>query len=244
AILLALLSVAVFFLKPAIQKETATIAAVKKTEPALKGNIHKWIKLPDGSSVQLNSASHLDYPQTFAGSGIREVTLTGEAYFDIKHDALHPFIIHTGKIKTTVLGTAFNISAYRADKGVTVTVTRGKVKVEDEQRVLAILTPDQQLVWNSNRPPVKAIVAAQAVVAWKNSDLIMDDITLGEAARLITAHYGLQVHFTNDKVKNCRFTAAFLNSNEIAQVLTVLGDITGASLTIKDHTITIDGNGC
>jgi transmembrane sensor len=208
---------------------------------------HQWIKLPDGSSVQLNSNSELKYPDSFDGKPVREVTLSGEAYFDIVHDSAHPFVIHTGKIKTTVLGTAFNIKAYHPGSDVTVTVTRGKVRVEDEGQILAILTPDQQLAWNAKAGGdrlQKTDVHAEAVIAWKNTDLIMDDVTLEEAAKLLAERYGLKVRFLNDRVKGCRFTAAFLNKSDIEQILDVVSATTGATLALKDNLVTIDGKGC
>jgi len=222
------------------------LAGVKKEKSHLQKDItHKWVKLPDGSSVQLNRDSYLEYPETFEGKALREVRLIGEAYFNIKHDAKHPFIIHTGKIKTTVLGTAFNINAYHADHAVTVTVTRGKVKVEDEKKVLAVLTPDQQLAWNVKLPEaLKVKVNAAQIVEWKKQDLIMDDISLYDAAQMIAERYGVKIQFNSEKVKSCRFTAAFLNRNDITHVLSVVGDITGATLTLKNNTVIIEGPGC
>jgi transmembrane sensor len=224
--------------------------AVKNNQPLLVKNIpakapqqsgRKWIKLPDGTSVQLNNNSHLDYPDTFLGKATREVALTGEAFFDVKHDAAHPFIIHTGKIRTTVLGTAFNISAYKANAQVTVTVTRGRVMVQDAYKTLAVLTPNQQLLWTPDlKTPSKQKIDASTVTVWKANDLIMDDITLAEAADMVSKRYGLKILFKNDRVKACRFTAAFLNRNEIGQVLSVLSD----KLELKDGVIAIDGPGC
>ncbi|SDJ34333.1 FecR family protein [Pedobacter sp. ok626] len=244
AMLLLVLGAGLFQLKKDVEQKD--VVAIKKAKPApTEKEAHKWVKLPDGSSVQLNQDSYLEYADSFEGKALREVRLIGEAYFDIKHDARHPFVIHTGKIKTTVLGTAFNISAYHANDAVTVTVTRGKVKVEDEKRTLAILIPNQQLSWNTKSPePIKAKVNAAEVVEWKKHDLIMDDITLAEAAEMIAERYGVKVHFNNEKTKSCRFTAAFLNRNDITQVLSVVGDITGATLTLKNNQLTIDGPGC
>lgn len=230
------------------RKEKSTAPKIARTAINLpeKSINHSWIKLSDGSSVQLNNGSHLYYPKSFEGKAIREVALTGEAYFDIKHDALHPFIIHTGKIKTTVLGTAFNISAYQANNSVIVTVTRGKVLVQDEQKTLGVLTPNQQLVWNATLVKKNNISTTntEKLIAWKNLDLIMDDITMEEAANLISKRYGVKIEFKNNKVRNCRFTAAFLNRNKIEQVLTVLETITGSTLTLENGTVTIDGTGC
>ncbi|KLT66652.1 hypothetical protein AB669_05630 [Pedobacter sp. BMA] len=205
----------------------------------------KWVKLPDGTSVQLNVNSHLDYPDTFEGKQNREVTLVGEAFFDVAHDSKHPFIIHTGKIKTTVLGTAFNISAYDNEKSVTVTVTRGKVMVQRAQQTLAILTPDQQISWHaSEKTQSKININAEEAIAWKAQDLIMDDISLAKAADMIAGRFKVKVVFKTDQVKDCRFTAAFLNRNDLSQVTEVLSSITGASFELKGNQLFIDGPGC
>lgn len=244
AIVMLALSIGLLLMKPKDEAPKLTQLKKEKSAPQ-KDTAHKWVKLPDGSSVQLNQDSYIEYPDTFEGKTMREVRLIGEAYFDIKHDPNHPFVIHTGKIRTTVLGTAFNINAYDADHKVTVTVTRGRVQVEDDKKVLAVLTPDQQLAWNAKLPEaVKMKVNSSKIIEWKKQDLIMDDISLEDAAQLIAERYNVKIQFNNEKVKACRFTAAFLNRNEITQVLTVVGDITGATLTLKNNTVVIDGPGC
>lgn len=236
-------AISYFVLKPVTKP---SIAAKSKTgETAEKTGEHKWIKLPDGTSVQLNSDSRLVYNQDFKGKKKREVTLYGEAFFDVVHDAAHPFIIHTGKITTTVLGTAFNISAYDHQKAVTVTVTRGRVMVQRADKTLAVLTPNQQLSWKIGQEyQSKQTVNAEKFTAWKSQDLIMDDITLLQASELIAKRYGIEVLFKSDKVKTCRFTAAFLNRNNISQVTEVLSAITGASFERKGNQLLIDGEGC
>lgn len=244
AAIVLVMSIGLWLMNP--KGEVQKFTELNKEKPGPKvDSARKWVKLPDGSSVQLNQNSHLEYPDSFDGKKLREVRLIGEAYFDIKHDTKHPFVIHTGKIKTTVLGTAFNINAYHAAHAVTVTVTRGKVRVEDGNRVLAVLTPDQQLAWNDkSQEPLKTKVNAMQVVEWKKQDLIMDDLSLDDAAQLIAERYGVKIHFNNERVKSCRFTAAFLNRNDINQVLSVISDITGATLTLKNNLLTIDGAGC
>lgn len=217
------------------------VAQSKKDKPAAR----KWVKLPDGTSVQINVNSHLAYPDTFEGKINREVTLVGEAFFDVAHDSKHPFIIHTGKIKTTVLGTAFNISAYDNEKSVTVTVKRGKVLVQRALQTLAILTPDQQLSWRaSEKTPSKITVNAQEAIDWAAHDLIMDDISLEKAADMIADRFKVKVVFKTEKVKDCRFTAAFLNRNDLSQVTEVISSITGANFEHKGNQLLIDGTGC
>jgi ferric-dicitrate binding protein FerR (iron transport regulator) len=240
----ALISAMAYFLLKPVTKPV--ISAKSRTyKPAEKQSGHKWFKLPDGTSVQLNNDSRLVYDQSFKVKKKREVTLYGEAFFDVAHDAAHPFVIHTGKITTTVLGTAFNISAYDNQKVVTITVTRGRVMVQRADKTLAVLTPNEQLSWKIGQQyQVKQTVDAKKVTAWKAQDLIMDDITLLQASELIEERYGVEVVFKSDKVKICRFTAAFLNRNNISEVTEVLSAITGASFEHKGNQLLIDGNGC
>src|SRR5207248_3097180 len=98
----------------------------------------RHIVLPDSSTVVLHAGSRLLFPEAFSVN-TREVTLVGEAYFDIVHREAQPFIIHTGQLKTTVLGTAFNIRAYDSSQEVMVSVTKGRVRVESGNQVLAEL---------------------------------------------------------------------------------------------------------
>lgn len=223
------------------QKGAQTLAAVSKKAETFN---HRLLKLADGSTVLLNDSSTLTYPEKFSGS-TREVTLTGEAYFDIEHDSAHPFIIHTGELTTTVLGTAFNIRAFKNEKNITVTVTRGKVSVQKGKQLLGILTPDQQISYDLPAAThQQQIVNADKALTWKQHDLILDDVTLEEAAILIAKQYGKKVNFANNNVKSCQFSASFLNRNTLEQVLSVVGEITNTSLSIKNDVIEINGKGC
>src|SRR5690606_2859673 len=96
---------------------------------SVNSNEHRLLHLPDGSTVIVGVGSKLNYPSSFDSLRTREVYLEGQAYFDIRHNPQKPFIIHTGKVATTVLGTSFNIKAWPEDQDITVTVTRGKVRV-------------------------------------------------------------------------------------------------------------------
>jgi transmembrane sensor len=228
-----------FYLSNPAQKKKQPLAAANKLIPSS----HSLIKLPDGSSVLLNKNSRLDYA-TFTGNN-REVVLSGEAYFDIAKDKLHPFVIHTGKLKTRVLGTAFNIRAYPEESDVTVTVTRGKVEVEMEDKTLGIITPNQQISFNKrNGSTIQQQVFADSILVWKQNDLVFDNINFEEAAVIISNLFNVSVSFANERLKNCRFTASFLNENNIDQVLTVLCDVNNASYEKKNDTIIIKGQGC
>ncbi len=100
------------------------------------------VLLPDGSQVWLNTASSLRYAEDF-GRKSRTVYLSGEAYFEVAQNRELPFVIHTGNVSTTVLGTTFNIRAYPGQEAVTVAVRSGKVKVDYGKMQTATLTGGQ-----------------------------------------------------------------------------------------------------
>lgn len=232
--------------KPSPQTQEIAINKVANQPLAKTGK--RWVKLPDGTSVQLNSNSSIDYPDSFEGLKERKVTLVGEAYFDVKHEEAQPFVISTGKLTVTVLGTAFNIKSSADQSQITVTVTRGKVKVQKEGQTLGLLTQNQQLSWKANdtAPLLKQDhVDTKVATAWKADDLIMDDVTLEEAANMLAKRYQLKVHFDNPALSQCKFTAAFLERNELTQILKVIGDITNTKLTVNaQQTLTLSGAGC
>jgi transmembrane sensor len=216
-----------------------TVAAVK----ILSGAEHRKINLPDGSSVILNENSALEYPEHFTGA-TREVTLKGEGYFDIRHDAKHSFIVHTGHIKTTVLGTSFNVRAIEG-KTVVVTVTRGKVSVADENKVLAVLVPDEQIVFNPQYKKASvAKVRAEETVAWQKNDLFFEDTTMEEAAVTLSQKFNVKITFENNEGKNCRFTASFLKAQSLEEVIQVITAFNGATYIAKPGEIIITGKNC
>ncbi|ALL06377.1 hypothetical protein AQ505_13240 [Pedobacter sp. PACM 27299] len=203
----------------------------------------KQITLPDGSKVWLNEGSKLSYPKAFNGKS-RAVYLSGEAYFDIQHDSSKPFLIHTGKLLTTVLGTAFNIKADA--QTLVVTVTRGKVKVEDDGKLLSILTPNKQVSVNlSNSTFTEKTVDAKAVITWQDADLLFDDITFADAALQLQQHFQVRIAFNNDQLKNCRFSGSALNGDHLEKILKVICAFNHATWETKpDGSIIIDGPGC
>jgi ferric-dicitrate binding protein FerR (iron transport regulator) len=233
---------ALFFLLPA-KPVRHPIASITK-QPKLTATYIRHLTLPDGSSVVLHAGSRLEYPATFNGK-YREVTLHGEAYFDIAHNASSPFIIHTGKVKTTVLGTAFNIKADA--KHVVVSVTRGKVKVEDDSKILAVLTPDQQVQYDvpESKAAQQTVNANALVTDWTREDMVFNGIRFEEIATLLSKRYGVPVVFKNDLLKNCKIRASFSGTETIEQVASVLCAIRNGNFqTLPDGSIELDGEGC
>lgn len=204
------------------------------------------VHLPDGSTVLLNDNSSLKYDQNSFNSKTREVTLTGEAFFDIKHNEKKPFIVHTGKIQTRVLGTAFNINAKNSSDNIEVTVARGKVQVGDTQKVYGVITPNQQIKVNKSTLNFEQnTINAAIVTEWKSNYLILDDINMTEAAALISQKYKVEISIQNEKIKNCRITASFLNEEDLDHVLKVISSVLETDYHYdKAGAVILDGKGC
>lgn len=226
--------------QPALAKTTSKIL-----QPVVDTRGKKYIRLQDGSTVLLNEGSRLDYPDEFKGK-LREVNLTGEAYFDIKHDADRPFIVHTGKVNTIVLGTAFNIKAYPTQKEITVTVTRGRVKVGNGQETFGIISPNESIAVNTTVNTFKQEkVNAEKVVEWKKEYLVMDDLSFEEAASLVSDRYHVNILFSKEGLKQCRISATFLNNESLEQVLTVITGVVSAGYSLQPNDqVIITGKGC
>lgn len=113
----------------------------------------RQLLLPDGSTVWLNAGTTITYRQT--PDSMREVTLSGEAYFSVRHDASHPFVVHTGRMDIRDIGTAFNVRAYPLDKTIEATLVEGSIDVRlSKGKGGAVLTkPHQKFILSQARQP-------------------------------------------------------------------------------------------
>jgi ferric-dicitrate binding protein FerR (iron transport regulator) len=220
--------------------------AVSSSSPVVRAMGHQVINLNDGSVVTLNSNSRLNYPVAF-NSATRDVYLTGEAFFDIRHDAAKAFFVHTGSVVVKVLGTSFNIKAYPGEKDVSVTVIQGKVQIqrEDNKKVLGTLSPGDQLILNKLSDTAVTVTRpdTQQILAWKTGDLLFDNTSLDEAAVLLGNHFGVELRFRNEALRHCRFTAD-LSEKTLEQALDIICTITRSTWKKEDQKIWLDGKGC
>jgi transmembrane sensor len=205
----------------------------------------RFVVLKDGSKVWLNAATKLVYTD-FPFIRERRLTLTGEAYFDVAGDPDKPFIIQSGNMITQVLGTAFNIRAY-PDEPFAITVTKGKIKLEDRQRrTITFLTPNKQVRYENQLPPVLTVVKGDAAYAWTKGQLEFYDQSFGEIARTINRKYNVNVIFANQSLEECMITASFEKETPVLRVIDLLCKINNASYTFSadSSVITLEGKGC
>jgi len=196
--------------------------------------------LKDGSNVWVNSGATLRYCSNF-NTKTREVYLTGEAYFDIKHQPAKPFLVHTGKVDIAVLGTAFNIKSDVGSKKVIVTVKRGRVKVTEGKKFVVFLTPNQQIVCNTtNNHYSQTSVNASEAISWLEKDMTFNNITFGEAADLLQKRFKIKIQFKSAQIKNSLFSGTAPKGNDLDDILKVLCAFNHASYTkLTDGSIII-----
>jgi len=162
------------------------------------------LTLIDGTSIKLNAGSTLSYPEKFS-SGKREVFLTGEAFFRVNPDQEAPFIVHTGNVTTTVLGTSFNINAYPELDQVYVAVVEGKVKVssnelQNEKRNEVFLSPDELATLPKTEGEI--IISKfdeNDLLAWRNGILHFDQSDFDEAIHMLERWYGVKFEINSTK---------------------------------------------
>jgi len=190
----------------------------------------RHIVLPDSSVVVLHANSSIRLPEGF-NTRAREIALTGEAYFDVRHDAGRPFVVHTGIVKTTVLGTAFNIKAYPGMRQVIVSVTRGKVRVEDNKKTIATLTHDGQVTYTlkDESTAEQSIDAGTVVTDWTKKDVVFESISFREIAGILSKRYGVVIKFSNEALKDCHVRTSFKGIEPLNEMLDLLCTAMNAS---------------
>ena len=163
------------------------------------------VLLPDGSRVWLNADSKLTYPEQFAKYN-RNVTLEGEAYFEVAKDAARPFIVKTFHYNIEVLGTRFNVADYDNDMSVHTTLVEGKVAVSGPGVRQRILQPNEQFVLDKNtgKQEIKTVDVSY-IVAWKDAGFRFRDVRLEDIMHAIERWYDVTVFYENQEVKDYRF---------------------------------------
>ncbi len=213
------------------------------TEIACGKRMRKKIILPDGSSVWLNTNSKIQYDDAMLQKEHRDVTLYGEAFFDVAKDKKHPFIIHTQKITIKVLGTAFNVKAYPDDHVTETTLIRGLIELslnsDPQQRIL--LRPKEKLALREGILPKRIDESENAHIhnklvieniepieisnkdyfeetSWVQNKLVFKDESFKELAPRLEKWYNVTFQINNKAAEDYRFTG-ILENETITQAL-------------------------
>ncbi|SDL87387.1 FecR protein [Pedobacter steynii] len=162
------------------------------------------ITLSDGTRVWLNAASALKFPSSFAGLKERRVELTGEAYFEVNHNAKQPFRVQTASQIAEDLGTSFNINSYTDEASAKTTLIAGAMQVQSlynhqgKKQPAVVLSPSQQASINPNGIINVRVVNTAETMGWKNGDFVFDGENLKSAMRRIARWYDVEVAYETD----------------------------------------------
>ena len=201
------------------EQELAQMLEVK-TNPGMTTSL----TLSDGTVVFLNSESRLTYPSHFNGD-TRNVTLQGEAYFEVSKDPKHPFIVQTETIDVQVLGTHFNVDAYHDNPDIKTTLLSGSVAVSNKSKsVRMVLKPNEIAIYNKVEEKLtrKVLKNAEDEISWRQGEFIFDDLPLQEIARELSNSFGATIQIADTTLQNYRITARFRDGEDLATILSVL----------------------
>lgn len=198
-------------------KRTNTIQYNTMTTP--NGGKYK-INLPDGTQVWLNAASSISYPTVFSGDA-RKVRVTGEVYFDVAKKENTPFIVDVdGQLEVNVLGTAFNVNAYRNEENVLATLINGKVKVVKGNESVVLVPGDQSGIRNGKLQVVNS-VDIEKIVAWKENKFVFEGDKLSSILRQLERWYDVEVVYEG-KFSDELFSGVISRNKNVSEVFKML----------------------
>lgn len=204
-----------------------------------KGGQYQLV-LSDGTKVWLNAASSLKYPTTFIGNE-RKVELTGEGYFEVKHDPSKPFFVSSEGMTVKVLGTHFNINAYPDEDIIKATLLKGSVEVNATNQSTMLIPGEQaQMDWDagqSSRIRTVKNVDLDQVVAWKNGYFSFSDANIQTVMRQLSKWYDIDVSYQG-KIPTETFSGKVYRNTSLKNVLEILS-LTNLKIGLQGKTIII-----
>lgn len=241
---------------------TATTSQLAIYEYYTGANDRKTIMLPDSSVVMLNENSHLTVNKDFDASH-RQVSITGEAFFDIQHDVAHPFLVNTAQYTIRVLGTTFNVRSYPGKDSTETTLLTGKIEItrpaDGKTQPVVVLQPNQKFILENNitgiqgQPDIAVALNTGKVVrpvvidttthhlaetSWARRKMEITDMTLAGIAQQLQTWYGIKIRFADESVKNYRYTATF-DDETVFNALRYLQQSYPFTFTLEDDGIVI-----
>lgn len=197
----------------------------------------QYLVLSDGTKVWLNAESQLIYPKNFLGKE-RKVTLLGEAYFEVRHDAKHPFVVETSRMIATDLGTAFDLKAYEG-KATQLILISGSVAVQKRgETTSVVLKPDEMANLNGDKLEVSAI-DSYPLVQWKNGLFYFHDTPLIEVMKELGRWYHIKVVFENKACLQTQIHFVSERSEDLKTVVKQLNEIEGVDVVLTQQELSV-----
>jgi len=194
--------------------------------------------LPDGSKVFLNYNSTLTYPENFEGD-LRSVSLQGEAFFEIKPDSAHPFVIDANGVEVKVLGTSFNVKAYSKEP-VRVDVATGKVAVKKAGTTLNLIKGESAVVLKDS---IRSILPDANMMGYRTGIFDFNASNLEDVVTSIRNGYHIDLRLANERTAQCRLTIRF-EKEPVDATLAVIAETLDLKIRKEGQVYWLEGNGC
>lgn len=197
-----------------------------------------YLEMEDGTRVWLNSFSELEYPVAFSKKE-RRVRLKGEAYFEVEKDAGRPFIVELEDMSVRVLGTSFNVNAYRDHGEVRTTLLEGKVELLDAAgKSLTLLHPDEQAEVYNGQVIVKQVDADKDAL-WRMGKFYFVDMALEDIMLQLARWYDIEVFFASENLKRYTFTGVIRRDFAAEEIFAIIEKTTRVKFSVNNRCVTV-----
>lgn len=198
-----------------------------------------FLELPDGTKVWLNSFSELKFPIDFLGDE-RKVYLKGEAYFEVSKDADKPFYVVLDDMAVKVLGTSFNVNAYRDHGNVLTTLVTGKVVIQDTSgKNLAMLNPSEQADFFNDKVNVTRVNVENSI-AWRDGKFYFEAMRLEDIMLQLQRWYDVEVFFVSKELKEKTFTGVIRRDLMAEEILSIIEKTTRVKFERNDKRVVVN----
>ena len=197
------------------------------------------VKLPDGTVIKLNAGSKLIYPQEFTGNE-RNVSLYGEAFFEVVKNPDKPFVISTEGLKTKVLGTSFNVRSYPEEAEIKVAVLTGKVEISATNGNSSVLLPAEMGIFEKDKTSISIDnYDFRKEIAWKDGVLYFEKDDFKTVIRKLEMWYGVKLEVEKGFEFKGLYSGEFRNNKPLEMVLEGISFTSGFNYQIEAGTVTI-----
>ena len=194
------------------------------------------IALPDGSIAYLHPGSRLLFPERFAGD-VRAVKLDGEAYFKVNHDARHPFVVISGNMEITDLGTEFNVNTQSHE----VVLVSGSVKVASKQSGKQLtLKPGYGVVVTDEGNLTAETVSTDPYTSWRDGYLYFDNVELHDIMQSIAANYNMRIVFRDTVAQHLKMRFMFERNKGVGAAIDMMNRMKKVHVSCQDNCLFVD----
>jgi len=198
----------------------------------------KTIQLADGSQLTLNAGSIVRIPKDMREERRLNI-VDGEVFFDVKGKPSVPFIVESGPLTTTVLGTSFNVTAYRQVNRMSIAVTEGKVSVQKTGGTAEVLVKDQALIYDRTKNNTTIDAIDKSLLGWREGSMVLNDASFEDMVVLMQKNFGITLTTSQAHVRATRYTTELSTAMDPVKAAEVLAAIHNLKIEVTGHVVIV-----